>query len=1083
MMSNSLPAWLRWLAPLYRSLGKAGPRPRLKAHPYRLGFELLEDRITPAYNVTIGTGATVNMISTQLGPHAVEWTPTASGANLNVTAIQQALASGTSVTISSSNTAGVTEAGNITWLAGANLNISGTGLNLATLTLETGADSFFQTFSVSGKLLSTTIGTIDLQSNITDSNTTSNVNQPDNLNIVIDTTATAGSGAAAPDISPATTTTGSTGSAGAPGIFMLQGSIETAGTVTVNGPTQVGGNQTIETNETTVTTTMSPTPIAIGADVTFSSTIDGLAGGPGGDGLTIIAGNNTTALPLNPNNVALPPSVVTFGTVGAGGNLASFSVSADVIDVSHDIRLSSGATGDTLSLAASKTLDITGPVTFGDTSTAGLTANLTATVPGSTIDVSGGILTISGNSLAVTVDGTFTLQSDLTVTSTTATGNSVTLEGGTTNFGANTIQLTNTDLDLKSDSQTVPVTGELTGKGTIALTSANLNVNSGGELATEVSGGQITVDLFSGAQVFFNTGGTFLVNLAFTDDLNVIGDTTTDVNLDGGTVTAVGATPSSVAVTLISVTNDNNPHGTILGTFANAPAGTPFALGSDAVTPSYNNVPGVSSTFQVTRAPLGRRSIAITQGANRATITLLGGGAYAGLVVTSDALTGLPDIVVENASAAWALYITLTAGTSVNVGSIGGYGTGAGTIVAPKVNVTGNIELTGPLTTLDIEDMIGSAANPLILSAGGSATTNTTIRGREFKDVNITLGSVLNLLTLNEYASDSRNTSDTPANHIPISTITAVRLNTARITASAGYAGDFDVNLVLGNASSTTRDAINSLTVGGTLSGIWDVFGPINSVKATHTRDFYIGWTPEATFILIYSNPAGSIATLNLGDVDTMIINANEGITTLDAVSLANATVHVKYVTTLRVTGTATAVSNSVFTIGGANAAGFGLQGVVIAGNVTGTTFTVSAGNVGAVSVARFIDSDLWVGYTPILNATFSDTASSGTFAASNFKVNSFTTTATSGAFAFDTSEVVAATLGLVTLTTVNNVTNGGIGVPFGLKVKKGAPASVGVVIRRTAPFNPGVEYRGSATGAVAPLLRASQGDFRFFVQ
>jgi len=96
----------------------------------------------------------------------------------------------------------------------------------------------------------------------------------------------------------------------------------------------------------------------------------------------------------------------------------------------------------------------------------------------------------------------------------------------------------------------------------------------------------------------------------------------------------------------------------------------------------------------------------------------------------------------------------------------------------------------------------------------------------------------------------------------------------------------------------------------------------------------------------------------------------------------------------------------------------FGLKTVVAKGNVEGTTFDVKEGNVGPVTVGRFINSQLLLDYTPA--GAFN---TSGAFdSATHFRLASFRTTAATIVgpanfnFAFVDSQIAADTVGTVRL-------------------------------------------------------------------
>lgn len=92
-------------------------------------LEALEDRIVPAFNLTISTNPTVGV--NQVGG---DFTAVASGANINVAAVLFQLNIGNDVTISNGTTGA--ESGNITWLAGANINYQGAAARALTVTAD-----------------------------------------------------------------------------------------------------------------------------------------------------------------------------------------------------------------------------------------------------------------------------------------------------------------------------------------------------------------------------------------------------------------------------------------------------------------------------------------------------------------------------------------------------------------------------------------------------------------------------------------------------------------------------------------------------------------------------------------------------------------------------------------------------------------------------------------------------------------------------------------------------------------------------------------------------------------------------------
>jgi len=106
--------------------------PKNGVHYTLLQIECLESRITPAFNLTIGTGTTANVLHDSAG----NFTAASSGANINVADIRADLLAGKNVTISNGLSGG--ETGTITWQAASDLDYNGIGA--AGLQLNINAD-------------------------------------------------------------------------------------------------------------------------------------------------------------------------------------------------------------------------------------------------------------------------------------------------------------------------------------------------------------------------------------------------------------------------------------------------------------------------------------------------------------------------------------------------------------------------------------------------------------------------------------------------------------------------------------------------------------------------------------------------------------------------------------------------------------------------------------------------------------------------------------------------------------------------------------------------------------------------------
>jgi hypothetical protein len=145
-----------------------------------------------------------------------------------------------------------------------------------------------------------------------------------------------------------------------------------------------------------------------------------------------------------------------------------------------------------------------------------------------------------------------------------------------------------------------------------------------------------------------------------------------------------------------------------------------------------------------------------------------------------------------------------------------------------------------------------------------------------------------------------------------------------------------------------------------------------------------------------------------------------------------------------------------------------GLASLTAAGDVVGSTIDVKGGNVGAVTVRRFLGSRLYVNYTPA--GAFNTGGAFDTGA--TYFLSSFTTTAPAGPgaadghWAFEDSEVAAPVISVVRLTGLKTA-NGGTAFGF----KSGLPfSSVTVGSADDAAVPPNI--------ALTPSSSALAGDF-----
>jgi 3D (Asp-Asp-Asp) domain-containing protein len=150
----------------------------------------------------------------------------------------------------------------------------------------------------------------------------------------------------------------------------------------------------------------------------------------------------------------------------------------------------------------------------------------------------------------------------------------------------------------------------------------------------------------------------------------------------------------------------------------------------------------------------------------------------------------------------------------------------------------------------------------------------------------------------------------------------------------------------------------------------------------------------------------------------------------------------------------------------------YGIKSLTAKGTVRSSLFDVKSGNVGPVTVGRFIDSQLYLDYTPHDpgSQTF---LTGGAFGAGAFKLTAFKTTAVPLGdannplnWAFANSEIAAEVLGAVTL---SGVRTGNGGTAFGIKAKAAGAVKVlaaddpSVLLNVNLPFDSQLPYEAVA--------------------
>ena len=205
------------------------------------------------------------------------------------------------------------------------------------------------------------------------------------------------------------------------------------------------------------------------------------------------------------------------------------------------------------------------------------------------------------------------------------------------------------------------------------------------------------------------------------------------------------------------------------------------------------------------------------------------------------------------------------------------------------------------------------------------------------------------------------------------------------------------------------------------------------------------------------------------------------GIASLSAAEIQGLTVNAAFIGTVAANGggpnrVARNIGNSLFVLDGSNN-GVGLKTLSARGTVRFSQFDVQAGNVSAVTVGRFIDSQLFLRYTPGFDFTtgaFAGEATLGKFTTTARVIGDVTNPLN---WAFAGSQVAAPTLGSVRLSGLKTV-NGAD--PFGFKF-----STAGGSVQTTASDGPVAQIplktnlTPDTTGPLPPSALA--GDFFYF--
>jgi hypothetical protein len=305
--------------------------------------------------------------------------------------------------------------------------------------------------------------------------------------------------------------------------------------------------------------------------------------------------------------------------------------------------------------------------------------------------------------------------------------------------------------------------------------------------------------------------------------------------------------------------------------------------------------------------------------------------------------------------------------------------------------------------------------------------------------------------------------------------------------------GDVQVNGSLGKFAAATGVVGGNITASGTIKSVavYQAFGTLTlgGLATDATSIKADSWSAQVATPGVLSSvtvakdmsadlTATAVGTVKVGQTLGSFggWNVTNGITSVTAGRIVGLDVVARNLGTLAAKGNPKAHLSGDITLSYVGLTGndgtskrYGLKTLTATGTVQYSTFDVQEGNVGSVKVGRFLDSNLWLDYSPA--GSFD---SSGDFnSTANFKLGSFTTTALTGTnpsnlfnWAFADSQIAADTIGTIKLSGLKTA-NGGLA--FGIKSRSAA----GSVQVKTAD-DPAVPLNTNLSVLPGPLA----GDF-----
>jgi hypothetical protein len=707
---------------------------------------------------------------------------------------------------------------------------------------------------------------------------------------------------------------------------------------------------------------------------------------------------------------------------------------------------------------------------------------------------------LEATNLYLAADGTLTFADDIGPVNPL---DSLTLFEGNMSLGGNK-DLSAAEVTIGQLSNAIEATlgmdGTLTGN-LVVLATGNLSPGGIGTVGTmNVTG---NVNLVGDYAVDFGTLGA-------TDRLNVTGNLTIGPNSMLGA--GLGSGNLSVASAIII-----DYGGNLSGTFVNASVDVPVLVGTDAVTvTSYgsgNNDDVVVAPYTVGQ---GTTIFGVELFPNDATgfkAVLTGGGTLVSGRDWEDSLF----LVARGTTVLSRLTITTIANGSDDVVTFQGGVLVSGPLVsfiAPKVNIAKQFRASGFVGLATFRDFQNLSPNTGVQFVGFPSQLTTIVSRNIVGSVRI--GSTLNVLRVAQTLGAQVNQVNLEDSVVSAPAIGRVIARTARtnfitpgkltaITLTGDYLGDitaaslgtFSAGLMLGDVK-TTGGILSFRTTGAfegsiaaTSIGKFDVGGgSVATLKTTGPITSILGRGEGGLTLELSASQVGPIRVegelAGDGNDDGPDLNVTNGITSLIVGSISDMDLKAKFMGVVAVNGNLTFgisgnISNSTFTLTGNDGTLLenAMKLFVAKGNVRDSRFDIQGGNVPAFTVGRFLNSKLYLNYTPDDSGDFT----LGNFAAfgnGGYRLGSFKTTAVPTIdpnhplhWAFQGSEVVANAIGTVTLSGLQT-DNGGTG--FGIKVR-----SVGTIIKvlkADETNDPDMPLNMAFNPDRIPPLEALVGDF-----